>query len=99
MESGVCSRRDPCEGPAEARCPAPGRHLTPASDATSIPLHRGRVLPGDVRQAIVGLRIAYRQAHFGDVSVPQDPGMLILHHGSLRAMVQGSCWDEAGDTR
>lgn len=46
-----------------------------------------------LRHAIVMLRIAYRQAHFGEVAVPADPDMLILHHGSLRAMVQGSYWD------
>ncbi|MET8859864.1 phosphotransferase family protein [Streptomyces sp. NPDC004579] len=52
-----------------------------------------------LRHAIVMLRIAYRQAYFGEVSVPPDPDTLILHHGSLRAMVQGSYWDEAGDSR
>ncbi|WP_416977765.1 phosphotransferase family protein [Streptomyces sp. T028] len=48
-----------------------------------------------LRHAIVMLRIAYRQAYFGEVAVPADPDTLILHHGSLRAMVQGSYW-EAG---
>jgi aminoglycoside phosphotransferase (APT) family kinase protein len=43
-----------------------------------------------LRQAIVMLRVAYRQVHFGEVAVPADPDTLILHHGSLRAMVQGS---------
>ncbi|MGW1534996.1 phosphotransferase family protein [Streptomyces aureus] len=52
-----------------------------------------------LRHAIVMLRIAYRQAYFGEVSVPPDPDTLILHHGSLRAMVQGSYWGEAGRTR
>ncbi|KUN20870.1 aminoglycoside phosphotransferase [Streptomyces antibioticus] len=46
-----------------------------------------------LRQAIVMLRVAYRQVHFGEVVVPADPDTLILHHGSLRAMVQGSYWD------
>lgn len=46
-----------------------------------------------LRHAIVMLRIAYRQAHFGEVAVPEDPDTLILHHGSLRAMVQGSYGD------
>ncbi|MGY6021124.1 phosphotransferase family protein [Streptomyces spinosirectus] len=45
-----------------------------------------------LRHAIVMLRIAYRQVHFGEASVPADPDTLILHHGSLRAMVQGSYW-------
>ncbi|KUN97215.1 phosphotransferase family protein [Streptomyces caeruleatus] len=45
-----------------------------------------------LRHAVVMLRIAYRQAHFGEVAVPADPDTLILHHGSLRAMVQGSYW-------
>ncbi|MET9379841.1 phosphotransferase family protein [Streptomyces sp. NPDC002928] len=46
-----------------------------------------------LRHAIVMLRIAYRQAYFGEVAVPANPDTLILHHGSLRAMVQGSYWD------
>jgi aminoglycoside phosphotransferase (APT) family kinase protein len=46
-----------------------------------------------LRNAIVMLRVAYRQVHFGEVAVPADPDTLILHHGSLRAMVQGSYWD------
>ncbi|MGW3311332.1 phosphotransferase family protein [Streptomyces sp. NPDC001073] len=45
-----------------------------------------------LRHAIVMLRIAYRQVHFGEAAVPADPDTLILHHGSLRAMVQGSYW-------
>ncbi|MFI1033405.1 phosphotransferase family protein [Streptomyces sp. NPDC020951] len=45
-----------------------------------------------LRQAIVMLRVAYRQVYFGEVAVPADPDTLILHHGSLRAMVQGSYW-------
>jgi aminoglycoside phosphotransferase (APT) family kinase protein len=45
-----------------------------------------------LRQAIVMLRVAYRQVYFGEVVVPADPDGLILHHGSLRAMVQGSYW-------
>ncbi|MEU6659484.1 phosphotransferase family protein [Streptomyces sp. NPDC046821] len=43
-----------------------------------------------LRHAIVMLRVAYRQAYFGEVAVPDDPDTLILHHASLRAMVQGS---------
>ncbi|MFI1765593.1 phosphotransferase family protein [Streptomyces sp. NPDC020800] len=46
-----------------------------------------------LRHAIVMLRIAYRQAHFGEVALPADPDALILHHDSLRAMVQGTYWD------
>ncbi|MFH0516865.1 phosphotransferase family protein [Streptomyces sp. M41] len=46
-----------------------------------------------LRHAVVMLRVAYRQVHFGEVAVPADPDTLILHHGSLRAMVQGSYWD------
>ncbi len=46
-----------------------------------------------LRHAVVMPRIACRRAHFGEVAVPVDPDTLILHHGSLRAMVQGSYWD------
>ena len=45
-----------------------------------------------LRHGIVMLRVAYRQVHFGEVQVPRDPDSLILHHGSLAAMVQGSYW-------
>ncbi|WP_428956025.1 phosphotransferase family protein [Streptomyces sp. cg35] len=46
-----------------------------------------------LRHAVVMLRVAYRQVHFGETAVPADPDTLILHHGSLRAMVQGDYWD------
>lgn len=46
-----------------------------------------------LRHAVVMLRVAYRQVHFAEAVVPADPDTLILHHGSLRAMVQGSYWD------
>lgn len=46
-----------------------------------------------LRHAIVMLRVAYRQIHFGEAVVPGDPDTLILHHGSLRAMVQGRYWN------
>ncbi|MET9496106.1 phosphotransferase family protein [Streptomyces sp. NPDC006552] len=49
-----------------------------------------------LRHAVVMLRIAYRQVHFGEAAVPADPDTLILHHGSLRAMVQGRYWEGAG---
>ncbi|MFC8132204.1 phosphotransferase family protein [Streptomyces sp. NPDC057302] len=45
-----------------------------------------------LRHAIVMLRVAYRQVHFGEAAVPEDPDALILHHASLEAMVQGSYW-------
>jgi aminoglycoside phosphotransferase (APT) family kinase protein len=51
------------------------------------------ILYAALRQAIVMLRVAHRQVHFGEVAVPADPDTLILHHDSLRAMVQGSYGD------
>ncbi|MFJ2772645.1 phosphotransferase family protein [Streptomyces sp. NPDC087300] len=45
-----------------------------------------------LRHAVVMLRVAYRQVHFGEAGVPDDPDLLILHHASLAAMVQGSYW-------
>ncbi|WP_030199061.1 phosphotransferase family protein [Streptomyces sp. NRRL S-87] len=45
-----------------------------------------------LRHAIVMLRIAYRQAYFGEVELPADPDGLILHHASLAAMVDGTYW-------
>jgi aminoglycoside phosphotransferase (APT) family kinase protein len=52
-----------------------------------------------LRHAIVMLRVAYRQAYFGEVDVPADPDTLILHHDSLRAMVQGGYWDRVATPR
>jgi hypothetical protein len=46
-----------------------------------------------LRHARVMLRIAHRQVFFGEAALPADPDTLVLHHGSLRAMVQGSYWD------
>ncbi|MFI5803882.1 phosphotransferase family protein [Streptomyces sp. NPDC051561] len=49
-----------------------------------------------LRHAVVMLRIAYRQAHFGEVRVPEDPDVLIMHRDSLQAMVRGTYWSEQG---
>ncbi|RCH67216.1 phosphotransferase family protein [Streptomyces sp. SDr-06] len=45
-----------------------------------------------LRHAVVMLRIAYRQLHFGEVEPPADPDALIMHRASLEAMVQGTYW-------
>ncbi|MEV6553833.1 phosphotransferase family protein [Streptomyces sp. NPDC051597] len=45
-----------------------------------------------LRHAVVMLRIAYRQLHFGEVRAPEDPDTLILHRASLEAMVRGTYW-------
>ncbi|WP_405636703.1 MULTISPECIES: phosphotransferase family protein [unclassified Streptomyces] len=45
-----------------------------------------------LRHAVVMLRVAYRQVYFKEVAVPDDPDTLILHHASLRAMMQDSYW-------
>ncbi|MFI1396849.1 phosphotransferase family protein [Streptomyces sp. NPDC020681] len=45
-----------------------------------------------LRHAIVMLRVAYRQIHFGETGMPDDPDRLILHHAGLAAMVQGTYW-------
>ncbi|WP_030560537.1 phosphotransferase family protein [Streptomyces aureocirculatus] len=42
-----------------------------------------------LRHAVIMLRVAYRQVHFGEVTVERDPDTLILHHDRLAAMVQG----------
>ncbi|MFJ9040806.1 phosphotransferase family protein [Streptomyces sp. NPDC102406] len=49
-----------------------------------------------LRHAVVMLRVAYRRIHFGEAVAPADPDTLILHHDSLRAMVQGSYWGGVG---
>ncbi|WP_328724655.1 phosphotransferase family protein [Streptomyces sp. NBC_00259] len=45
-----------------------------------------------LRHAIVMLRVAYRQVHFKEVAVPENPDRMILHHDSLAAMVRGTYW-------
>ncbi|MGW7055758.1 phosphotransferase family protein [Streptomyces sp. NPDC054887] len=45
-----------------------------------------------LRHAVVMLRIAYRQVHFGEIRVPADPDTMILHRASLEAMVRGTYW-------
>ncbi|MFG3286619.1 phosphotransferase family protein [Streptomyces sp. NPDC048111] len=45
-----------------------------------------------LRHAVVMLRIAYRQVHFGEVETPGDPDALILHRASLDAMVRRTYW-------
>ncbi|AJT62353.1 hypothetical protein T261_0664 [Streptomyces lydicus] len=45
-----------------------------------------------LRQAIVMLRVAYRQVHFGEVPVPADADALILHRDTLEAMLAGRYW-------
>ncbi|MGW3008369.1 phosphotransferase family protein [Streptomyces sp. NPDC001219] len=45
-----------------------------------------------LRHAIVMLRVAYRQVHFGEVPVPDDADALILHRDSLEAMIEGRYW-------
>ncbi|MFI6684340.1 phosphotransferase family protein [Streptomyces sp. NPDC050485] len=45
-----------------------------------------------LRHAVVMLRIAHRQLHFGEVEPPSDPDALIMHRASLEAMVRGTYW-------
>ena len=47
------------------------------------------ILYAALRHAVVMLSVACRQVHFGESAVPADQHSLILHHDSLRAMVQG----------
>ncbi|KUF14195.1 phosphotransferase family protein [Streptomyces silvensis] len=50
------------------------------------------ILYAALRHAVVMLRVAYRQVHFGEATVPEapeGPDTLILHHDRLAAMVQG----------
>ncbi|MBT2504875.1 phosphotransferase family protein [Streptomyces sp. ISL-98] len=47
-----------------------------------------------LRHAVVMLRVAYRQVHFGEVRVPADPDAMILHRASLDTMVRGTYWSE-----
>ncbi|MEU7162479.1 phosphotransferase family protein [Streptomyces chrestomyceticus] len=42
-----------------------------------------------LRHAVVMLRVAYRQVHFGEAPVPADPDALIMHRAALEAMIEG----------
>ncbi|GAB2814760.1 phosphotransferase family protein [Streptomyces daliensis] len=41
-----------------------------------------------LRHAILMLRIAYRQIHFGEAVAPRDPDDLIMHRATLEAMLE-----------
>ncbi|MCF3142012.1 phosphotransferase family protein [Streptomyces platensis] len=43
-----------------------------------------------LRHAIVMLRVAYRQVHFGEMPVPADADALILHRETLEAMIEAA---------
>ncbi|MFB6436515.1 phosphotransferase family protein [Streptomyces sp. NPDC056411] len=45
-----------------------------------------------LRHAIVMLRVAYRQVHFGEIPAPDDADALILHRDALEAMTEGRYW-------
>ncbi|UNO43454.1 phosphotransferase family protein [Streptomyces sp. MST-110588] len=45
-----------------------------------------------LRHAIVMLRVAYRQVHFGEIPVPEDPDALIMHRTALEAMMENRYW-------
>ena len=50
-----------------------------------------------LRHAVVMLRIAYRQVHFGETALPDPPtgadvDRLILHRPTLEAMIEGRYW-------
>jgi aminoglycoside phosphotransferase (APT) family kinase protein len=45
-----------------------------------------------LRHAIVMTRVTYRQVHFGESQLPEDPDDMILHRPTLEAMLAGSYW-------
>ncbi|MFH9425032.1 phosphotransferase family protein [Streptomyces sp. NPDC017529] len=45
-----------------------------------------------LRHAVVMLRVASRQVHFGEVPAPADPDALIMHRATLEAMIEGRYW-------
>ncbi|KOT80331.1 aminoglycoside phosphotransferase [Streptomyces rimosus subsp. pseudoverticillatus] len=45
-----------------------------------------------LRHAIVMLRVAYRQVHFGEMPAPADPDALIMHRAALETMIEGRYW-------
>ncbi|MEU4205535.1 phosphotransferase [Streptomyces sp. NPDC026294] len=47
------------------------------------------ILYAALRHAVVMLRVAYRQVHFGEMPAPADPDALIMHRAALEAMIEG----------
>jgi aminoglycoside phosphotransferase (APT) family kinase protein len=45
-----------------------------------------------LRHAVVMTRVTYRQIHFGESPLPDDPDDLILHRPTLEAMLAGTYW-------
>jgi aminoglycoside phosphotransferase (APT) family kinase protein len=45
-----------------------------------------------LRHAIVMSRVTYRQVHFGEAPLPEDPDDMILHRQTLEAMLVGTYW-------
>jgi aminoglycoside phosphotransferase (APT) family kinase protein len=44
------------------------------------------------RHGIIMARIARRQMHFGELTMPDDPSDLVTHRATLEAMMDGSYW-------
>ena len=47
---------------------------------------------GALRHGIIMFRIARRSIHFGEAERPDDPDDMILHRGTIEAMLDGSYW-------
>lgn len=68
----------------------------PSNSAAGSPgLHSGQrhaLLYAALWHAIVMLRVAYRQVHFGEVLVPADTDALIPRRSTLEVMIDGRYW-------
>ncbi|HEV2360424.1 MAG TPA: hypothetical protein VGS21_01855, partial [Acidimicrobiales bacterium] len=49
-----------------------------------------------LRHGVIMFRVARRPILFGDAVMPADPDHLVMHHATLRRMLEGSYWEEFG---
>ena len=47
-----------------------------------------------LRHGVIMARVQRRSIHFGEAAMPDDPDDLVMHRGSLEAMLAGSYWSE-----
>jgi aminoglycoside phosphotransferase (APT) family kinase protein len=49
-----------------------------------------------LRHGVIMARVQRRSIHFGEATMPEDPDDLVMHKGTLEAMLAGSYWDDLG---
>ena len=77
-------RRDDVAASYEARTGHTPRHLD------------WHLVYAALRHGVIMARVQRRSIHFGEAAMPDDPDDLVMHRGSIEAMLAGSYWDERG---